>query len=723
MNRNCARRRLAAVLFLSLASIPGLWAQSPTMVDLTALESFVRPGFALEWTYAEPKRDDPAWTRIAPHQGDRPMVLRDLPIATRQQRGRFAVGSYKPEKFTAVFVFEAHPALLDSSSGVGLYLKDIGKNWEIYLNGSVIASEVYLSRTGEIVRERAVHGALVDIDKRFLMPGRNVLTMVMMGDANEGRTGLFSGGPHLVGDYRNLLKLKSEYLDLMLIGIYFFFALYHLILFALRPANRPYLFYGLGTLSFAVYLFATSFIVFDLISDTAVIRGIELSSLFIFFPLFLGFFDTANRGRLSLFTWIYGGISLVLFFVAPILWGEVLFELWQKSLPVPILYLLVFDCILPTSRNLRELGSVPPRERLAAFTKRTEFWTIAIGYIIVLFLLVAGVLSLASLASFASAKIGAFFLIFGTATVLARQFTGLYRDVEGLNQGLEQRVSERTSALAGVMEEQSGLNANLQAANLKLRNAMDLAAKDMRIAVQVQQGIFPQKAPENLDWELSFVYRPVNDVSGDFYDFYVEGNRLIGASVGDVSGHGISSGLITVLARSIFYRAFRNLSTYSLGRIVEEINGELSSELSTVENYLTASLLRLDGCTVEYANAANTDLAFRRAGKAKANYVKPEAPGGFKGPPLGREGIEASYRSVKFAVEPGDSLLIYTDCLKNAVDDSGKPFSADGLLSAYGMAPSDSAADMLEYIIEEWKFHVGETPVTDDLTAVLLRKK
>jgi sigma-B regulation protein RsbU (phosphoserine phosphatase) len=192
--------------------------------------------------------------------------------------------------------------------------------------------------------------------------------------------------------------------------------------------------------------------------------------------------------------------------------------------------------------------------------------------------------------------------------------------------------------------------------------------------------------------------------------------------VGDVSGHGISSGLITVLARSIFYRGLRDLSSYSLGRIVEEINGELSKELSAVENYLTASVLRFDGSTVEYVNAANTDLAFRRVGKARANFVKPTVEG-FKGPPLGREGMEVPYQSVKFTVDKGDSLLIYTDCLSAAVNEEGVPFGSEGLLSAYGMAPADSAADMLAYILEEWKFHVGSAPTSDDLTALLIKKK
>ena len=221
---------------------------------------------------------------------------------------------------------------------------------------------------------------------------------------------------------------------------------------------------------------------------------------------------------------------------------------------------------------------------------------------------------------------------------------------------------------------------------------------------------------------MALISQPVGGVSGDFHDFYISDGKLQGLVVGDVSGHGISSGLITVLSRSIFWRAFRDLSVSSLARIMEDINAELSTELSSVENYLTAVLLRFDGASVEYANGGHTDIAFRRAGKARASSLVP-AGADFKGPPMGREGISAPFRSVKFAVAPGDSLLLYTDCLIDARDEDGNPFGVEGLLSAYGRAPADSAADMLEYIMEDWKFHLGEAEVTDDLTVVLLKKK
>ena len=553
--------------------------------------------------------------------------------------------------------------------------------------------------------------------------GKNVLAFVFLGDAKDYRTGLYAAGPFVIGDYRTLLGIKSEYLDLMLIGIYFFFSLYHLILFALRPANKPFLFYGLGTLAFAFYLFSRSFIIYDLVLDTAIIRGMELASLFVFFPLFVAFFDLCNRGKISLFTWIYGSISFLFAILASLVWGEPILELWQKTIPIPVIYLFVFDCILPIIARLRPREKFAIRDRLRLFVKADGFWTILIALIIVGMCIAASFMSLNSQGAFVAAKLGAFFLIFGTATILARQFTSLFRDVEDFTAGLEAKVKERTQALSGALEAQAKLNENLQASGQRLQMATDLAAKDLRIAVQVQQGIFPQNPPDLLDWDLAFINLPIQGVSGDLYDFYVEGGRLAGAFVGGVSSQGISAGLITVLARSILYRGFHDATKLPLGRVLEEINAKVSTELSSVESRLLVSLLRFEGGQVEYANAAHTDLLFRRNGKPRANVLSPQAEGGFKGEPLGSGSSGGGYRSAKFAMASGDSLLVFTDCLVDARDEEGRPFGLDGLITAYGLAPANSAAEMLEYIIDEWKFHVGGAEVGDDLTAMLLKKK
>ncbi len=737
LRRTVAALLCAAVLGPAASSALESQSGSAALIDLTALDFYVRKDFFVEWTYYEPDPGDPGWTRLPAAGGSRSLSVRDIPALAANARPRLIPGP--AERFCLLTVFDAPPSLLESAGGVGLYLEDIGRNWEVYLNGSLIQSEVFLDKAGRIARERAVHGALVEIDKRALRPGKNVLAFSILGDPADYRTGLFSPAPYLLGDYLSLAARKAEGLDLMLIGIYFFFALYHLILFALRPRGIDYLFHGLGTFLFAVYILSRSYVIYDLVADTAIVRGVELSSLFLLVAFFLLFFDLSCRGRVSLFSWIYAGASAAAALLAPFFLGEEVLKVWQYSLVLPFGYLLVFDVALPGIAQLRMLvarreggaagGSEPAARPFAEGDGKAasrhgggSLAAVAIAASAVVLALLSALFGLNSAATLITVKVGAFVLVMSTAMYLAGRFTGLGKKIERLNAGLEEVVRRRTAELADAMEEQMGLNERLAAANARLEAAHEAAARDIRLAVQVQQGFFPRKEAEFTDWDLAFAYLPARGVSGDFYDFYEKEGRLAGLVLGDVSGHGVASGLITVLARSVFRRAFEQAHGRPLGFAVEVANAELSRDLSLVDNYLTAVLLRLDGGSVEYANAAHPDLAFRRAGKARASLLAPQDTA-YKGSPLGREGVATPCRSLKFEARPGDSLLVYTDCLIASPDVDGEPLGVEGLLVAYGRAPDGTAQEMLEYILEEFRFHTRGVEVRDDLSLVLIKRR
>jgi len=720
------KRCVATALALAAAGCISAWAAS---IDLTALPLYARSGFDINWTYYEPSASDPTWAFVPGRAGNRPVLVRDLDLPGLGPLPPVRIVPEKPRVFCFITAFDADEQLLGSSSGVGLYLSQIGEDWEVYLNGSIIRSEVFLRRGGGIERERSLRGSLVNIDKRYLHPGRNVLAFMIIGDPAGPRTGLPSHGRYAIDSYQKLLGLRTEYVDLMLIGIYFFFALYHILLYALRPRNRAYLFYGVGTLILSFYLFSRTFIAFDIFSNTAVIRGGELFCLFLLFPLFLAFFDLQARGVIAPFTIRYGVVSAAAALVVPFVFQDLILTLWLWGSILPILYLLVFDIGRPLAA-----ASVQERKRfdggrldsslkaLLRVLVGTDLGRLSLGALIVLATVVVDMANFDGARGPEYSKYGFLVLVFGTAAALAGQYHHVYDEIEEMAASLEDKVRERTADLEAAMGAQSALNARLTATNLRLQNAMDIGAKDMLMAVQVQQGMFPAKAPALDQWDISFIYKPVSGVSGDFYDFYVKDRELRGLVIGDVSGHGIASGLITILTKSVFWRSFSGLSNRSLGRILEQVNTELSAELSPVENYLTCALLRFKEGVVEYANAGHTELAYRRTGLAKANLLTPRRTDDYKGPPIGREGIEAPYRAVKFLLGSGDSLLLYTDCLIEARDENGEPFGVDGLLTAYGRAPEGPAADMLGYIMDEWRYHTGAIHPVDDLTVILLRR-
>jgi len=709
---------------LALLAFAASWLGAEP-IDLSAHEAYVRNGFSLEWVFQAPLPGEAPWVEAPGSPGDRPLSMRDLGLPDAPAHGAFSLERLKPSRYTVMIPFDADDELLASRTGVGLFLASVGQNWQIYLNGSLVRDEAFTSGDGTMRVERSVRGALVELDARYLRRGRNQLSIMIAGDPRNAATGLSAGGPYLIDAYGTLESTRREGLKLMLIGIYFFFGLYHAILFASRPKARSYLYFAIAAGLLAVYLFCRTYIVYDVILDTRVIAGLEYASLFLLAPAILAFFD-AERGRpVSVFAKAYAAVFGLAAVVRLFAWSDELLSLWQYTIALPALYALAFDVVKPTADALRA-GSGAGRRGLPA-----RLAAAIAGGGAVKPLLAIAVVGLAALLDALAGSAGTvsfmdygyLLLVFGIGATLAGQFVSAHNDSEALGADLARRVAARSRELESTLAAQEGLSVGLSEASERLKARLELSARDTRVAARVQQGFFPSAAPRNEDWDAAFAFLPAGGISGDFYDFYRRGDRLDGLVVGDVTGSGIAPGLITVLARSLFHRAFHELRARSLGSMLESINEELMAELPAADHAVSAALLRLDPSGgVEYSSADHSGALYLGADRVRAAPLRPKGQGDYMGPPLGRRGVDAPYTSMRFKLLPGDVILIYTDGFGGAENVDGAPFGEAGMLEALTSAPEGDAAQMLDFIVREWRFHVSGARVSDDATAVLLKR-
>lgn len=700
-------RRLGLIALLCAVAL----AANAETLNLASLPAYARPGFSLDWTFAEPLAGDEAWLRLPPSPApNRPLTLRGLGLAEAEGLAGLGLQAASAARGTFVIPFQASEALRASSTGVGLLVGTIGQNWQLYLNGRLIRDESYLGGDGRVRVERFRRGVLVGLDPGSLRQGQNLLCIMVAGDPNASVSGV--GGELLIGDYASLDARRSEVLRLVLIGIYAFFGLYHAMLFVFRPEARAYLFYALVSLLLALFLLGQTITAYGFFTDTSLVREAGNLAFLLLGPAFMAFIDTALGHRVSLASKAFAGLAAAAMALRLVLGGDLILSLWRYALAVPVAYALGRGALAP----LFSRGDSPRSGR------------VALG--VALALAVAGAaLALEFVAP--SAGRGASYadyaflaLAFGTAATLAGQFVRAYNEGEALGADLARRVELRSRELGTALSEAEALSARLSETRTGLAARADAAAADLRVATRVQRGFFPSSAPSNERWDTAFTYLPASGISGDFYDFYTRGDRLDGLVVGDVSGHGIASGLVTVLARSIFYRNFYELKGRSLGSMLEAINAELITELAAVDNFITAALLRLDASGgVEYASAAHTELLYRASGRLKAVRLRPKGPKDHKGPPLGREGLEAPYSSIRFSLKPGDVILAYTDGFDEAKNVDGQAFGVEGMLGALSAAPEGDADQMLDFIVREWRFHVSGTMVADDATALLLKRR
>ena len=395
--------------------------------------------------------------------------------------------------------------------------------------------------------------------------------------------------------------------------------------------------------------------------------------------------------------------------VSAVMWAGVFTPLYDSTLWIQIylgLLFLVFVSlmIMPAQLALRGV-------RIARYYVGANFAMMAGG--LFLWLVFNGVIAPGEINRFAP-HIGILVMITLFSLGLADRINRMRTELLDLNVNLERKVAGRT-------EELRESNQYLIHTNRNLETMQAEAERDMRLAYQVQSSVLPSSAPAVRDWEIAYAFQPVAFVSGDFYDFYVDKDRLEGVILVDVSGHGIASGLITMVARSIFKRFFRDQWARPLGRLVQEANQVLTQEMQNTDRYMTGIFLRLKGDTVEYVNAAHPELLVKKGDQVRTvRAADDQIP---RGCLLGVDWMDNTFEAIKISMPPGSALLLYSDCLIETYEnETNKEYGKDRLAAALAAAPEGTAEEILDFIMRDFMEFSAGSKMTDDLTAIVLKR-
>lgn len=292
-----------------------------------------------------------------------------------------------------------------------------------------------------------------------------------------------------------------------------------------------------------------------------------------------------------------------------------------------------------------------------------------------------------------------------------------------LNQQLENKVQKKTKKITENLEELKIMNVNLRQANNNLKNAQITIMNDMNMAANVQKSFLSAEIPIIDDWEIALEYIPMSKVSGDFYDFYIEDKNLLGFSLFDVSGHGVSSALITMVARSIIFHNFRKYQNHKPGHILQKSNEQIKNEIGKVGHHLTGILFRIKGDTIEYSNAAHTDIIIGTHDKkiflAQAKY------GRTTGTFLGLPGVNSEYNSIEFKLNPGEVIIAFTDGLVEANLDQNYNLGIAQLIQSLQSIDylNMNAKEIQKELTRNFYKFTESEKIRDDATLIILKHK
>jgi sigma-B regulation protein RsbU (phosphoserine phosphatase) len=292
-------------------------------------------------------------------------------------------------------------------------------------------------------------------------------------------------------------------------------------------------------------------------------------------------------------------------------------------------------------------------------------------------------------------------------------FNRMAEEISFHTENLENLVAERTQEIEVAKEEISILNGQLKSENLRLGAELDVAR-------QIQLMVLPRAkelaAIEQL--EIAAYMRPADEVGGDYYDILQNGAHLkIG--IGDVTGHGLESGVLMLMVQSVA-RALQEAGETNPSRFLSYLNRTIykNIERTKIDKHVTLSFLDYDGERLTISGQHEDLIVVRHTGAVERIDTSD------LGLPVGLESDISSFidtREIPF--HKGDLIVLHTDGVTEAENPEGELFGIERLCENVRRLHGRTAEQVMNGILENLMAYIGTQKIHDDITLVVVRHR
>ncbi|EIJ44036.1 putative ATPase [Beggiatoa alba B18LD] len=277
---------------------------------------------------------------------------------------------------------------------------------------------------------------------------------------------------------------------------------------------------------------------------------------------------------------------------------------------------------------------------------------------------------------------------------------------------LETLVAQRTEELARANAEITTLNQQLHAENLRM-------GAELEVTQRLQQMLLPKpiELSEIQPLEIVGFMLPADEVGGDYYDVLQRDGRVV-CGIGDVTGHGLESGVLMLMVQMAVRTLLEN-QVDDLESFLTVINRAIYANVERMQSDKTLTLLLLDyqAGIVRLCGQHEEVLHVRGDGVVKRiNTLE-------LGFPIGLEtDIQAYLQHLEIPLAVGEGIVLYTDGITEARALNKTLYGVPRLCHVIQQTWTSGVETVKQAIVADVQQHLGQAPIFDDMTLLIIKR-
>lgn len=279
--------------------------------------------------------------------------------------------------------------------------------------------------------------------------------------------------------------------------------------------------------------------------------------------------------------------------------------------------------------------------------------------------------------------------------VLSASFNAMAESLQNYSEEMKNQVKQRTS--------------QLEIYNNKLLHIQKQIEAEMQMGRRIQEAIIPKTSFTEID--CAGFYRPMEQLSGDYYDIVSLGNSKYAFVIADACGHGIPAAMVTMMAKISFQK---NIYLYAAPEdVIRQVNLDLC-KITANKEYLAAFYGELDLAAniLTYSNAALTEiLLIQKDGTLQRLFPNSSIIGYVEKLPL---------QTTVISTENASKIVLYTDGITESTNNNGERYGIERLEAITLRNRGKSAETLKNAIINDLNSFMSLENAKDDLTLLVI---